>query len=153
MASLTPTAPSAPLSDTSSARRFTRHLTTAARILLGLVFFVFGLNGFLQFIPPPPTPMPEDATAFIGGLMQTGYMLPLIAGTEVLVGALLLVNRFVPLALVLIAPVIVNIVAFHLFLERSGLVIALVVLALELHLAWGHRKYYYAVLTARSMPS
>lgn len=136
-----------------SQKSIARRLTTVARILQGLVFFVFGLNGFLQFIPPPTTPMPETAMAFFGGLMQTGYMLPLIAGTQVLVGALLLVNRFVPLALVLIAPVIVNIVAFHIFLEPSGLVIALIVLALELHLAWSYRNNYYSVLAARPDPA
>ena len=66
--------------------------------------------------------MSEGAIAFFGGLMKTGYMMPLIFGTQVLVGALLLSNRFVPLALALIAPVIVNIVAFHAFLAplRGG---------------------------------
>src|SRR5689334_8159655 len=113
-----------------------RHLPTVARIVLGLGFFVLGLNGFFNFIPPPPTPMPERAMAFIGGLMGSGYMLALIGGTQVIVGALLLVNRFVALALLLIAPVIVNIVAFHVFLEPSGLTIALVVLGLEIYLLW-----------------
>ena len=97
-----------------------RYITTGARILLGLVFFVFGLNGFFQFIPPPPTPMPERATAFLGAMMGAGYFLPLLAGTQTIAGALLLANRFVPLALIVLAPVIVNIIAFHLFLERSG---------------------------------
>src|SRR5688572_30599983 len=99
----------------------------AARILLGLVFLVFVLNGFLHFIPPPSTPMPERAMAFIGALVATGYLLPLVAGTQAVAGALLLANRFVPLALLLLAPVIVNIVAFHVFLEPSGLAVALLV--------------------------
>ena len=128
----------------------TRHVATAARILLGLVFFVFGLNGFFNFIPPPPTPMPDRAMAFIGGLMGSGYMLALIGGTQVVVGALLLANRFVALALILIAPVIVNIVAFHVFLERSGLTIALVVLGLESYLLWTRRAAYRGLLAPRS---
>jgi uncharacterized membrane protein YphA (DoxX/SURF4 family) len=126
-----------------------RYGATGARVLLGLVFFVCGLNGFLNFIPPPSTPMPERAMAFIGALMGS-YPLPLVAGTQVFAGALLLANRFVPLALVLLAPVIVNIVAFHVFLEPSGLVLALVVLALESFLVWSRWTAFRGVLTARA---
>lgn len=132
------------------AKPFARYLATGARILLGLVFFVFGLNGFFNFIPPPATPLPERAMAFVGALMATGYMFPLVAGTQVVAGALLLANRFVPLALILLAPIIVNIMAFHLFLEPSGLVIATVVLALEACLLWIHRAAYRALLMPRA---
>jgi len=127
-----------------------RHLRTAARVLLGLVFFVFGLDYFLHVLPQPTGPMPEGAMAFGGALMKSGYMFPLIKGTEVIVGALLLSNRFVPLALALIAPVIVNIVAFHAFLEPSGLPLAIVVVALELALAWAHRGAFRPMLVART---
>jgi uncharacterized membrane protein YphA (DoxX/SURF4 family) len=125
-----------------------RHLTTVARILLGLVFFIFGLNGFLHFMPQPKT-MPEGAAAFFGALVNTGYMLPLIMGTQFLVGVLLLSNLFVPLALALIAPVIVNIIAFHAFLAPSGLPVAGVVLALELYLAWAYRMTFRPMLAMR----
>ncbi len=135
-----------------NARPFPRYLAHAARVLMGLVFFVFGLNGFFNFIPQPKTPMSEGAVAFAGALMKTGYMFPLIAGTQVIVGALLLLNRFVPLALVLIAPIVVNIVAFHVFLEHSGLVIAIVVLLLEVYLVWAYRKAYRPMLTMRATP-
>ncbi len=130
-------------------RSAARYVSVAARILLGLVFFVFGLNGFLQFIPPPSAPMPEGAVAFLEGLMSAPYMQPLLSGTQVLVGVLLLSNRFVPLALVLIAPVVVNIVAFHVFLERSGLPIAIVVLLLEAYLVWAYRAAYRTMLAKR----
>lgn len=83
-------------------------------------------------------------------LMKSGYLFPLIKGTEVVAGALLLANRFVPLALVVIAPVIVNIFAFHAFLAPSGLVIASVLVALELALAWVHRSAYRPLLAARA---
>jgi hypothetical protein len=119
---------------------------------MGLMFFVFGLNGFLHFIPQPKTPLPEVALTFIGALMKTGYMMPLIFGTQVVAGALLLSNRFVPLALALIAPVIVNIVAFHAFIEPSGMVMAGVVLALELYLAWAYRRAYLPMLALRVRP-
>ncbi len=120
---------------------------------MGLMFFVFGLNGFLNFIPPPKEGMPEGAMAFAGAMMKTGYLMQLIKGTEVIVGLLLLLNRFVPLALALIAPVVVNIVAFHAFLAPSGLCMAIVILFLELYLAWAYRAAYRPMLAARVTPS
>jgi hypothetical protein len=136
---------------TSKPRSFARSLTTAARILMGLAFLVFGLNGFLQFLPQPKS-MPEGAAAFAGALMKTGYMFPTIMGTQVLVGVLLLLNRLVPLALALIAPVIVNIIAFHLFLAPSGIGPGVVVLVLELYLAWAYRNAYRPMLALRAKP-
>jgi uncharacterized membrane protein YphA (DoxX/SURF4 family) len=134
----------------SSDRQFARYLPTIARILLGLIFFIFGLNGFLHFLSQPP--MGEAPRAFFGALMKTGYMLPLLFATQTLVGALLLLNRFVPLALALIAPVIVNILLFHIFLDPSGIAMALLVLALELYLAWCYRGAYLPMLAPRARP-
>jgi len=96
--------------------------TTIARMLLGFVFLVFGLNGFLHFIPMQP--MPNVALQFFGGLAATGYMLPLLFGTQALGGALLILGLYVPLALALLAPVLVNIFLFHVFVAPSGLPIA-----------------------------
>jgi putative oxidoreductase len=115
---------------------------SVARILLGLVFFVFGLNGFLHFMPnPPPLPAAGD---FFGALFKTGYMLPLIFATQVAGGALLLVGVAVPFALVILAPVIVNILGFHYFLSPvpAQIVIALFVTVLEVILAWYHRAAF-----------
>ncbi len=133
-------------------KSFTRHFPAIARILLGLPLAVFGLNGFLNLIPQPETPLPEGAMAFAAALMDTGYMMPLIGATHLVVGVLLLCNRFVPLALALLAPFIVNSIAFHLFLERSGLPMAIVFLALELYLAWKYRRAYRPMLAARTHP-
>jgi hypothetical protein len=132
-------------------KSLTRHLVTATRILMGLAFLVFGLNGFLQFMPQPKD-MPEGATAFFGAMMKTGYLIPLLFGTQTLVGALLLLNRFVPLALALIAPVIVNIVAFHICVARPGLPIACVIAVLELYLAWSYRNAFCPMLAAKAKP-
>ena len=123
---------------------------SASRILLGLVFFVFGLNGFLQFLPQPPAP--ARAMAFMGALAATGYMFPLIKSIEVIGGALLLSNRFVPLALAIVAPNVVNILMFHTFLAPGGLPVALFVLALELFTAWSYRNAYASMLHARTAP-
>ena len=114
----------------------------AARLLLGLLFTVTGLNGFLDFLPRPTAPMPEGAAAFAGAMMKTGYLLQLVAGTQVAAGVLLLLGRFVPLALTLLAPVIVNIICFHVFLVPSGIEAGLVALALELYLAWTRRAAF-----------
>ncbi len=118
-----------------------------ARVLYGLVFFVFGLNGFLNFIPQPPHP--GNAGAFLGALAATGYMFPLIKGTETLAGLLLLTNRYVPLALTLLAPVVLNIVLFHTLLDPSGAVFALALLALGLYLAWTRRSAYAGLFHAK----
>lgn len=133
-------------------KSFVRYLPHIVRVLMGLMFFVFGLNGFLNFIPQPKTPMPEGAVAFAGALMKTGYMMRLIMGTQLLVGVLLLLNRFVPLALALIAPIIVGIVTFHIFLAPTGIGPGLVVLVLELYLAWAYRSAFRPMLAMQTAP-
>lgn len=126
-------------------------LPTAARLLLGLSFFVFGLNGFLQFIPQPPAP--PAAASFAGALFATGYFFPLLKGTEVIASLLLLSNRYVPLALAVLAPVLINIVAFHAFLEPPAtLALPLVLLALELYLARSYRDAFAPMLQAQTQP-
>jgi len=125
-------------------------LPTVARYLLGLAFFVFGLNGFFHFIPQPAPP--PAAMSFLGALLGSGYMFPLIKGTEVIVGALLLANRFVPLALTVLAPVMVNIIAFHLFLEPGAIALPLVLLVAQLYLAYSYRDAFAPMLQARNAP-
>jgi uncharacterized membrane protein YphA (DoxX/SURF4 family) len=122
----------------------------AARIVLGLIFLVFGLNGFLHFLPQPP--MSGPPADFIGALAATGYMFPLIKGTEVVAGALLLSGRYVPLALTLLAPVVVNIVGFHAFLAPAGIFLPLLIVALEILLAWAYRAAFRGVLRPRAEP-
>jgi putative oxidoreductase len=101
-----------------------------ARILLGLIFFVFGLNGFLNFMPTGQLPS-GLAGQFISVLFQSHFVY-LVSALQVAGGALLLVNRYVPLALVLLGPVIVNILFFHLLMEHTGLPLAIVMVIL-----WG----------------
>lgn len=121
---------------------------TAARLLLGAVFFVFGLNGFLHFIPQPP---PSGAVAtFVGGLAASGYFFPLLKGTEVIAGLLLLSNRYVPLALTVLAPIVLNIVAFHAFLAPAGMALPLVIVALGAYLAYTERAVFAPLLRAKS---
>lgn len=126
-------------------------LATGARYLQGATFLLFGLNGFFQFLPQPPAP--DAAMSFAGALFATGYMFPLIKGTEVVAALLLLSNRFVPLALAVLAPIVVNAVAFHLFLAPGGSVPALLMLVTELVLAWSYRDAFAPMLKARVSPS
>jgi uncharacterized membrane protein YphA (DoxX/SURF4 family) len=126
-------------------------LPTVARVLLGLVFFVFGLNGFLHFLPQPP--LPQAAGELMGAFAAAKYMFPLIKGTEVVAGALLLVGRYVPLALLFLAPVVVNIVLFHAFLAPAGLAVPIVVTGLGLYLAWAYRDAFRGVLDGSARPT
>ena len=109
--------------------------TVIARVVLGLIFVVFGSNAFLHFIPmPPPQGLAGD---FLKALFASHYLY-VVAILQVLGGAILLLGRFVPLGLTLLGPVIVNILLFHVFLEPTGLPLALVVGALALFLLWAN---------------
>jgi len=119
-----------------------------ARILLGLVFFVFGLNGFLNFIPQPPLPT-GLAGQFLTVLVQSHYVL-FVSAIQLVGGVLLLVNRYVPLALVLLGPVIVNILLFHVLLNRTGLVVAIIVAILWCILAIRQRQHLAGIFVQRT---
>ena len=131
-------------------KSFSKPWVAVARYVQGAAFFVFGLNGFFHFLPTPP--MPDAAAQFGGALFATGYMFPLIKGVEVLTAVMLLSNRFVPLSLALIAPSVVNLVAFHAFLAPSGMALPLLLLATELFLAWSYRGVFAPMLKARVQP-
>jgi len=117
--------------------------TIIARILLGLVFAVFGSNAFLHFMPMPP--MPGPAGAFLGAMNETGYLY-VVAGCQVLGGLILLIGRYVPAGLTLLGPVIVNILCFHIFMNHEGWQIASVVAALALFLLWRYRANFAGLL-------
>lgn len=120
-----------------------------ARILLGLVFTVFGLNFFFGFFEMPP-PEPQAAQDFMGGLIGSGYFFNFLKITESVCGILLLSGFFVPLALTVLAPVILNITFFHVFLDPSGLPLAIVLVALEVFLAYAYRGHFSGVLARRA---
>jgi uncharacterized membrane protein YphA (DoxX/SURF4 family) len=125
-------------------------ITTVIRILLGLIFTVFGLNGFLHFIPMQP--MPQAAMIFFAALTATGDMIRLIFFGQLIGGVLLLTGVAVPLALAILAPIVVNILFFHLFLSPGGLAIAFAVVAMEVFLAWRYQDAF-APLFSSSVPS
>ncbi len=121
--------------------------TLIARILLGLIFFVFGLNGFFGFMPMPD--MSGAAADFMGALHSSGYLYA-VKTLEVVSGALLLAGFFVPLALVLIGPVIVNIALFHIFLDPAGLPMAILLVVLLVFLVYAHRDAFKGVFVKKA---
>ena len=122
-----------------------------ARILLGLGFTVFALNYFVPFLPAQDPP-PAEALPFLGAFVSSGF-LTLVKVIELSAGILLLTNRFVPLALALLAPIIVGIAAFHILLAPAGVPIVVGFVALELVLAWGYRTAFAPMLRAKTAPS
>jgi putative oxidoreductase len=119
-----------------------------ARVLLGLVFFVFGLNKFFNFIPMGPLPTGLGGQ-FFTVLFQSHYLW-VVAAIEVIGGALLLVNRYVPLGLVLLGPVIVNIFLFHALMVPSGLPMAILVVVFWLFLAFYFRRHLSCIFVQRT---
>ena len=117
-----------------------------ARYLLGLIFLVFGANGFLHFIPMPPPP--GVVGQFMGALFVS-HVLVVVFLLELIPAILLLVGRYVPLALVLLGPVIVNIVLFHAFMAPSGLPLAIVVVILWVLTAWSVRPAFEGIFHSK----
>jgi len=118
-----------------------------AQALMGLAFFVFGLNGFLHFMPNPE--LTGDAATYMGGLAAAGYFFYVLKAVEVVGGLLLLIRKFPALALVLLAPVVVQIFLFHAFLAPEGLVMAVPLLLIEAYLGFGvYRDRFKDVLRA-----
>lgn len=121
-----------------------------ARVLLGLVFVVFSLNYFVPFLPTPPAP-PAEVLAFLGPFVGAGF-LGLVKALELVAGLALLSNRLVPLALVVLAPIVIGITWFHATLAPGGLVLSALLLALELVLAWSYRRAFAPLLQLRTTP-
>lgn len=118
-----------------------------ARILLGVIFVVFGLNGFVLFITPPEhTPL---GNAFINLLVTTGFMYA-EKSFEIIGGALLLLDLYVPLGLAVLAPIVVSILLFHLLMERNTLAIGVVPFLLWGFLAWTYRRQFAPLLVRRT---
>lgn len=115
-------------------------LPLIARILLGLPMIVFGLMGLLNLMPPPPD-LPENLKTFMAGMMATQYMFPLVKLTETVCGLLILSGFFVPLALVILAPVMLNIVLVNAFMTPSQLALPIVLGLLMVYLSFFAEPY------------
>ena len=116
------------------------NFTTILRILLALVLIVFGLNEFIGIIPKPE--LPTEAADFMNSLKATGYVLYFLGALEVLIGLLLLLKKWVPFALLLLVPISVNILMFHMFLDLPNIYKALGVAVLNTILVYKYWKAY-----------
>ncbi len=144
--------------NTNSKSRLARYLPIVARVAQGIIFLGSGIFGMLMALgvvpmPPQKEPLSEAAAAFMAGLFKSGYLFQLIKATEIVSGALLLANRFTPLALILLAPIVVNIFAVHALLMPSGLPIGILVVVLEAYLGWAYRGSYRALFESRAQPT
>lgn len=114
--------------------------TLIIRITLGIILLIFGLNKFLTFIPVPE--LPADAASFIRSLERTRYILPFIGMVEITIGLLLLAKKWVALSLVVLMPISINILFFHLFLNMTGILAAIIVLSLNIILLYKYWDLY-----------
>lgn len=125
-----------------------RIISLICRLLLGLVFVVFGANAFLHFIKMPP-PAQDLAGQFTTVLMASHYMM-FVAALQVVGGLLLLIGRYVPLGLTLLAPIVVNILLFHALMAPQGLPLAVITTILWAVTAWSVRGAFAGILSARA---
>jgi uncharacterized membrane protein YphA (DoxX/SURF4 family) len=119
--------------------------TIIIRVLLGLMFVVFGSNFFLHFIPMPPPP-PGLAGDYVKVFAASGYMY-VVGALQLLSGLLLLIGRFVPLALTILAAIIFNILVFHVLMAPEGIAMGVVVAVLEIFLVWSYRDRFAGILS------
>ena len=117
-----------------------------ARLLLGLEFLIFGLNGFLHFIPMPP---PSGLAGQYMVVMSETHLLVLVFALQVAGGLLLLSGQFVPLALVLLGPILVNVLEFHLLVAPAGLPLAVFTLVLWLVVFSGVRRAFSGIFARK----
>ncbi|HEY7307472.1 MAG TPA: hypothetical protein VH601_25330 [Bryobacteraceae bacterium] len=122
-------------------------ITVIARVLLGLVFLIFGLNGFLHFIPAP---MPTGLAGTYLGVLFTSHYIFLIAGVQVIAGVLLLTNQYVPLALALLAAELANILTYHATMDPGGFPLAIIVTILWIIVAWRFRAQFAPIFVRKA---
>ena len=114
--------------------------TKIVRILLGIILVLFGVNTFYSFIPLPQPP--EDAAKFLNSLADSGYVLTVVAIFEIFIGLLLLIKKWVPFAMLLLVPISLNILLFHLFLDIPGIGTAILIIVLNGILIYKYRQKY-----------
>ncbi|MCO6147337.1 DoxX family membrane protein [Flavobacterium sp. NRK1] len=120
--------------------------TQIVRILLGLILIAFGANKIYSFIPLPQPP--EEAADFMASMANTGYILTLVAIFEIIIGLLLILKLWVPFVLLLLVPLSVNILLFHLFLDIPAIGTALLVVVLNGIMLYKYKQKYRPLLTS-----
>ena len=119
-------------------------LTTVARIILAVFLIVLGSNGFFNFLPYPE--MSDSANAFMGAINSAKFIFPLIGLVEIISGFMLLTKKAVPLALILVFPILINAMIFHISLNQEGMLFATICFLCNILLIYHHRKSYSILL-------
>lgn len=120
-------------------------IVVIVRVVLGLIFTAFSLAFFFKLMPPQE--MDERTQTVMAGIFASGYIMPVVKFLELICGIAFLTGRFVPLALVMIFPIVLNIFLFHAFLEPGGMIVPIILLGSNLFLAFFYRERYQNVLT------
>ncbi len=118
------------------------------RYLFGVAMAFFGVSNLFQLLPPHE--FPGEAGELMQAFAESGYILQAVGITQVLLGIALLLNRFIPLALLLFAPIAVNVLLFHLFLDVSGILMALPVIGITAYLFIYHKSHFNSLLKAKN---
>ena len=123
--------------------------TAISRIVLGLIYFIFGLDYFLHFIPYQPSHT-GAAAALKNGLMTTGYLYPMMKTIQIVGGISLLFNRYAPFSAVALFPISLNVFLFHTILVPSGWFMGVLLLVPNLFLGYAYRKYYSGMFVRKA---
>lgn len=123
-----------------------KNVNTVVRILLGIMLLIFGLNKFLKFMPMPD--MDGAAKEFFDALMHSEYIMPIVAVVEIVTGILFLTNKYTALAAVVLFPVILNALLFHLFLDPAGMGAAALAMIMVIVVAFANKGKYHDMLQA-----
>jgi uncharacterized membrane protein YphA (DoxX/SURF4 family) len=123
-----------------------RYINVVVRVLFGALFAFSGFTGLFGMGSQSTDGMSVDAVAFATALGESGFIMPITKIVELVAGVMLVVNRFAPLALALLAPLVIGIFGFHLLLEPSGALIAVVLAVVEIYLAWVYRHAFVPML-------
>lgn len=126
-----------------------KYLTIAVRILFGALFAFSGFTKLFGLGSQSTEGMSAEAVAFATALGQSGFIMPVVAVVELVAGIMLLVNRLAPLALALLAPLVVGIFGFHVLLAPDGAIMAVVIALAEVYLAWAYRDAFKPMLAWR----
>lgn len=126
-----------------------KYLTVAVRVLFGALFAFSGFTGLFNLGPQSMEGMPAEAVAFATALGESGFIMPVTKAVELVAGIMLLANRFAPLALALLAPLVIGIFGFHTLLAPSGAAMAIVLAVAEIYLAWAYRESFKPMLRPR----
>lgn len=122
--------------------KFNKYFSITLRTLMGALFVFSGLNGFFQFVPPPEGGMSQGAMDLSIALMNSGFLMQMVFAVQLIGGLLLLTGFFVPMGLILLAPIILVILAFHIFLAPEGNAMAIILCLISIYLAWLNKKSF-----------